>query len=208
MKKVIFVFALVMSLASLAQAQFKAGIKGGITTYNMKLGDFLVTNSDAAEDFGLAVKNAKFGYQFGLWARLGKGLHIQPELLFNTNKVEYEVTNGNQISYQEEIYTNIDLPILVGLKLGPIHAQAGPVARFFLGSDEQLALAIDGFDSDHDRFKLGYQAGVGLDLWKVQLDVRYEGSLRHFGKSITIADQTVGLDNKAGRVVASVGIAF
>jgi len=208
MKKVIFVFAIVASFATIAQAQFRAGIKAGVTTYNMKLGDFLVTNSTAAEDFGLAVKDARFGYQFGLWARMGKGLHLQPELLLSTNRVEYEVASGNDVFLQEETYTNLEVPVLLGLKLGPLRAQAGPIARFFLGSDDKLAEVIDNFESDHDRFKLGYQAGFGLDLWRLQLDLRYEGSLKHFGESITLAGQPIGLDNKAGRVVATVGMSF
>ncbi len=208
MKKVIFVLALAATFATTVQAQFKAGIKGGVTTYNMKLGDFLVTNGDAAEDFGLAVKDAKFGYQFGLWARIGRGLHLQPEILFSTNKVEYEINNGNGTFVGEETYANIDVPIMAGIKLGPLRAQAGPVARIFLGSDDKLANVIDDFQSDHDRLKIGYQAGVGLDLWRVQLDLRYEGSLRHFGDAISVAGQDFGLDGKAGRVVATVGLAF
>ncbi len=208
MKKVIFVLALAATFATTVQAQFKAGIKGGVTTYNMKLGDFLVTNGDAAEDFGLAVKDAKFGYQFGLWARIGRGLHLQPEILFSTNKVAYEINNGNGTFIGEETYANIDVPIMAGIKLGPLRAQAGPVARIFLGSDDKLANVIEDFESDHDRLKIGYQAGVGLDLWRVQLDLRYEGSLRHFGDAISVAGQDFGLDGKAGRVVATVGVSF
>ena len=208
MKKVIFVLALAAIFTTTAQAQFKAGIKGGVTTYNMKLGDFLVTNSDAASDFGLAVKDAKFGYQFGLWARIGRGLHIQPEILFSTNKVEYEIQDGNNSFLGEETYANIDVPIMAGIKLGPLRAQAGPVARIFLGSDDKLASIIEDYQSDHDRFKIGYQAGIGLDLWRVALDLRYEGSLRHFGDNISVAGQNFGLDGKAGRVVATVGVAF
>ena len=208
MKKLIFVFAIAATFATVAQAQFKAGIKGGVTTYNMKLGDFLVTNGDAAEDFGLAVKDAKFGYQFGLWARLGKGLHLQPEILFSTNKVEYAITEGGDTFVGEETYANIDVPIMAGIKLGPLRAQAGPVARFFLGSDDKLANIIDDYESDHDRLKIGYQAGVGLDLWRVQLDLRYEGSLKHFGDAISVGGQDFGLDGKAGRVVATVGVSF
>ncbi len=208
MKNLIFVFALVATFATAAQAQFKAGIKGGVTTYNMELGDFLVTNGDAADDFGLAVKDAKFGYQFGLWARLGKGLHLQPEILFSTNKVEYTVTDGSNTFIEEETYANIDVPIMAGIKLGPLRAQAGPVARFFIGSDDKLANVIENYESNHDRLKIGYQAGIGLDLWRVQLDLRYEGSLKHFGDAITVAGQDFGLDGKAGRVMATVGVAF
>lgn len=208
MKKVIFVFALVATFATVAQAQFKAGIKGGVTTYNMKLGDFLVTNGNAADNFGLAVKDAKFGYQFGFWARLGKGLHLQPEILISTNKVEYEITDGGETFIGDESYANIDIPIMAGVKLGPLRAQAGPVARIFLGSDDKLSNVIANYEANHDRLKIGYQAGVGLDLWRVQLDLRYEGSLKHFGDAITVAGQEFGLDGKAGRVVATVGVAF
>jgi len=205
-----FLFAILFSIAFIgtSYAQVKAGIKLGVSTYDMKLGDFVVTNGDKFDNLTNAIDNSSFGYQFGLFARLGRGLHIQPEFIFNSNRIGFQTTTDEGTFNTTETFNNIDIPILVGIKLGPLHAQAGPVGRFYLGSDEQVAKVIDNFQDDEDRLKLGYQAGFGLDLWRVSLDFRYEGSLKHFGNAINIDGSAFALDNKAGRVVASIGIAF
>lgn len=208
MKNLIFVCLLSISFIGTTHAQFKLGLKAGVSTYDMKLNDFVVKSGDDFNNLTNAIDNSSFGYQFGGFLRLGRGLHIQPEFLFNTNRVELESTNDNGSFTTTETFNNVDIPILLGIKLGPLHAQAGPVGRFYLGSDEQVAKVIDNYQVDEDRLKLGFQAGFGIDLWRLSVDFRYEGNLKHFGNAINIDGKAFALDNKAGRVVASVGIAF
>ena len=209
MKKFIFAFFLSIAFLSNTNAQFlKAGIKAGVSTYDMKLGDFIVTNGTKFNNLTNAIDNSSFGYQFGFYARLGRGLHIQPEIVFNSNKLEFVTTNDNGTFSTSETFNNIDIPVLLGIKLGPLHAQAGPVGRFYLGSEDQVRKVIPNFLDDEDRLKIGYQAGFGLDLWRLSLDFRYEGSLKQFGDIVNIDGSDFFLDNQAGRVVASVGISF
>ena len=209
MKKFIFAFFLSIAFLSTTNAQFfKAGIKAGASTYDMKLGDFVVTNGSKFNNLTNAIDNSSFGYQFGLFARLGRGLHIQPEIVFNSNKLEFETTNDNGSFTTSETFNNIDVPVLLGIKLGPLRAQAGPVGRFYLGSEEQVRKIVTNYQDDEDRIKIGYQAGFGLDLWRLSLDFRYEGSLKQFGNIVDIDGNDYILDNQAGRVVASVGISF
>jgi len=208
MKNLIFVCLLSFSFIATSHAQFKLGLKAGASTYDMKLNDFLIKNGDDFDNLSNAIENSSFGYQFGAFMRLGRGLHIQPEFLFNTNRVELETSNDNGSFVTTETFNNIDIPILLGIKLGPLNAQAGPVGRFYLGSDDQVAKVIDNYQVDEDRLKLGFQAGFGIDLWRLSLDFRYEGNLKHFGNAINIDGKAFALDNKAGRVVASVGVAF
>ena len=209
MKKFTFAFFLNIAFLSNTNAQFlKAGIKAGVSTYDMKLGDFIVTNGTKCNNLTNAIDNSSFGYQFGFFARLGRGLHIQPEIVFNSNKLEFVTTNDNGTFSTSETFNNIDIPVLLGIKLGPLHAQAGPVGRFYLGSEDQVRKVIPNFQDDEDRLKIGYQAGFGLDLWRLSLDFRYEGSLKQFGDIVNIDGSDFFLDNQAGRVVASVGISF
>lgn len=209
MKKFIFAFFLSIAFLGTTNAQFfKAGIKAGASTYDMKLGDFVVTNGNKFNNLTNAIDNSSFGYQFGLFARLGRGIHIQPEIVFNSNKLEFETTNDNGSFTTSETFNNIDIPILLGIKLGPLRAQAGPVGRFYLGSEEQVRKIVTNYQDDEDRIKIGYQAGFGLDLWRLSLDFRYEGSLKQFGDIVDIDGNDYILDNQAGRVVASVGISF
>ena len=209
MKKFIFAFFLSIAFLGTTNAQFlKAGIKAGVSTYDMKLGDFIVTNGTKFNNLTNAIDNSSFGYQFGFYARLGRGLHIQPEIVFNSNRLEFETTNDNGTFAASETFNSIDIPVLLGVKLGPLHAQAGPVGRFYLGSDDQVRKIISNFQDDEDRLKIGYQAGFGLDLWRLSLDFRYEGSLKQFGDIVNIDGSEFFLDNQAGRVVASAGISF
>ena len=209
MKKFIFAFFLSITFLSTTNAQFlKAGIKAGVSTYDMKLGDFVVTNGSKFNNLTNAIDNSSFGYQFCLYARIGRGLHIQPEIVFNSNKLEFVTTNDNGTFTTSETFNNIDVPVLLGIKLGPIHAQAGPVGRFYLGSEDKVRKVISNYQDDEDRIKIGYQAGFGLDLWRLSLDFRYEGSLKQFGDIVDIDGNDYFLDNQAGRVVASIGISF
>lgn len=209
MKNLLLVILISFAFVGTSTAQFmKAGLKFGVSTYDMKLGDFVVTNGSKFNNLTDKIDDSSLGYQFGLFARFGRGLHIQPEIVFNTNKLDFETTvDGDQFN-TTETFNNIDVPILVGLKLGPLRAQAGPVGRFYLGSEEKVASIIENYTDDEDRLKIGYQAGFGIDLWRVTLDFRYEGSLRHFGDIIDIDGKAFALDNKAGRAVVSMGIAF
>ena len=209
MKNLFLVIALAIACIGTSHAQFlKAGVKFGASTYDMKLGDFVVTNANKFESLTEKIDDSSFGYQFGLFARLGRGLHIQPEILFNSNQLDFETTVDGNTFQTTETFNNIDVPLLVGIKLGPLRAQAGPVGRFYLGSDEQVASIVEDYRGDEDRLKVGYQAGFGIDLWRLTLDFRYEGSLRHFGDVIDIDGKAFALDNKAGRAVVSMGIAF
>jgi len=208
MKNLLLVILISFAFIGTSHAQFKAGLKFGVSTYDMKLGDFVVTNGSKFNNLTEKIDDSSLGYQFGLFARIGRGLHLQPEIIFNTNKLDFETTvDGDQFN-TTETFNNVDIPILVGIKLGPLRAQAGPVGRFYLGSDEKVAKVVDNYYDDEDRLKVGYQAGFGLDLWRVSLDFRYEGSLRHFGDVIDIDGKAFALDNKAGRAVVSMGIAF
>lgn len=209
MKNLLLVIVLAFAFIGTTHAQFmKTGIKFGASTYDMKLGDFVVTNANKFDNLTEKIDDSSFGYQFGLFARFGRGLHVQPEILFNSNKLDFETTVDGNSFQTTETFNNIDIPILVGLKLGPLHAQAGPVGRFYLGSDEKVASIVEDYQDDEDRLKVGYQAGFGIDLWRFSLDFRYEGSLRHFGDVIDIDGKAFSLDNKAGRAVVSMGIAF
>jgi len=209
MKNLLLVILVSFAFIGTSNAQFmKAGLKFGVSTYDMKLGDFVVTNGNKFDNLTDKIDDSSFGYQFGLYARLGRGLHIQPEIVFNSNKLDFQTSvDGDQFN-TTETFNNIDVPILVGLKLGPLRAQAGPVARFYLGDDEKVSRIINNYQDDEDRLKVGYQAGFGLDLWRISLDFRYEGSLKHFGDIIDIDGKAFSLDNKAGRAVVSMGIAF
>ena len=56
----------------------------------------------------------------------------------------------------------------------------------------------------------GYQAGLGIDLFKkLTIDARYAGGFgNQFGKSINVGGQTMKLNNASPSVLLSLGYMF
>ena len=95
----------------------------------------------------------------------------------------------------------------MGIKLGPLRLGAGPVAHVHLNSNSEL-FDFDGFDQKFKELTWGYQAGIGLDLWKLVLDFRYEGNFNKYGDHLVFFGNTYAFDDNPGQLVASVGFAF
>jgi hypothetical protein len=55
---------------------------------------------------------------------------------------------------------------------------------------------------------VGWQGGIGIEIKKFLLDVRYEGNLSKFGNHITVAGQDYSFDDRVSRLVFTLGVAF
>ena len=96
------------------------------------------------------------------------------------------------------------MPILLGVKVGPLRLNAGPAASVMISDPKEI---IQG--ATYKKATFGYQAGVGLDLFKkLTFDLRYEGNLNQFGDEITVAGQTFTLDDRTGALIVHVGYIF
>jgi len=199
MKKVIF--AVILSFISIvSQAQF--GIKLGSNTASFK-----ITSADQAFQ---TAKEVKWGLNAGVFYRLKIViLYIQPEAYFSSTGGNFTWTNPN--SGLDELHTldlsRIDIPVLAGVKLGPIRVNAGPVGFLTLSNKSDL----DGFKADIKGMTWGYQAGIGFDLLKkLTFDVRYEGSLSDISESVTLPGTTTPLKSgtKISQFLLSAGIFF
>ena len=210
-KSILFMLICFLGFQNL-QAQFKMGVRGGLSSYDIQPGQLIVTNNDDVKALGLSLDEADYGIHLGLFmqAKMGR-FFIQPEILFNSNTVNYKVedfTADNTVEIiKSESFQNLDIPLMMGVKYGPLRLGAGPVAHVHLNSSSEL-FDLDGYDQKFDEMTWGYQAGIGLDLWKLIIDVKYEGNFEKFGDHITFYDQDFNFDKAPGRVVASVGLAF
>ena len=114
MKKLIL-FATLLVMTFVATAQVKFGLKAGISTTDL-------SGQDAIQDnLTVELKNADYGVHFGAFLRAQGGIFfIQPEVTFNSLTANYEVDNFSSKDVFSEKYSNLDIPVLVGLKLGPV----------------------------------------------------------------------------------------
>lgn len=166
-----------MSFATMAQSGF--GIKGGIALNN------ITTNAGSFKDNINQSLDTKTGYVFGVFGRLGDKVFLQPELLVASKggKVNITPTNGSTPVAVDVKYTNLDIPILVGIKpISRIRLMAGPVISLKLSEDQKLkdALAVYTNGNSNDALKTaswGYQVGVGVKILGIEVDLRRVGSI-------------------------------
>ncbi len=211
MKKLMLLTICIMGF-QMANAQFKFGVRGGLSTMDISANELIIKDKNDIKQLGISAQDAGYGVHMGFFAqaRLGK-FFIQPEVLFNSNSVEYNLndfSDGNMIStLKKESFQNLDLPIMMGAKFGPLRLQAGPVGHVFIDNKSQL-FDIEGYSQKFETMTWGYQAGIGLDLWKFIIDLKYEGSFNDFGDHMVFDGKSYSFDESRGRFVASLGIAF
>jgi len=162
----------------------------------------------------------EMGYHFGVFARIKVlALYIQPELIFSQTNASINVSSIDSLGASLQstsgiTYTNFDIPVLVGIKLGPLRLNAGPVATFKLSTnvDNATKEVLEGLDSFTAATKIatfGGQVGVGLDiLKKVTIDVRYEFGLSKLGDNVTIGEHSFKTDQRQSQFIASIGWMF
>ena len=178
MKKIFLLSCMVIATSTVfAQLpSFDFGIKAGLNVSKLQ--------SD------VTAEENRMGYQAGVFARLGgAGIYFQPELYLGTKGSEYpnaaEVYSGNE----KISFTTLDVPLLIGTKIGPgafnVRFMAGPVVSFLLDKDEPVASAsqdVKDFRNYKDQ-ALGLQAGAGVDISKLTLDLRYEAGISNINKT-------------------------
>lgn len=199
LKKIVCVGLFCAVGISAAQAQkkgFAFGIKGGVNLSRLTMGEVFTTRYD---DDGNPYKgfdgkevrdnlkqsfDTRTGGVGGIYARFGRTIFIQPEVLVSTKGGTFDIirtdTSTPTTTSVKVKYSNIDVPLLIGLKGGPIRILAGPVTSFRIGDNQKLRDAFRQYTSNlNDALSeatFGYQFGAGLDLGNFSLDVRKEGA--------------------------------
>lgn len=180
--------ALFMGIFSVASAQkhsradyFRLGIKGGVNLSAVKVASI---NANLEN---------KTGYQFGAYARIGRTIFIQIENYFTAKEINVDVlntitTNQGVVGFSQK---SLDVPVLLGIKLGPIRVMAGPVASYAISAETSPDAAVKSYFTGTskeiiDRSSFGYQAGIGFDILNLSLDLRYEGSTSELKNTVAI----------------------
>ncbi|MEZ4950081.1 MAG: porin family protein [Saprospiraceae bacterium] len=208
MKKILFLSAFLF-IASLSFSQVKFGIRGGFSTANVD-GNKIGFPSGSMDT--LSISDITGGYHFGffLQARMKK-FFIQPEIVFNSNKADFTLSDLSSPEGRDQVlterYNYLDIPIMMGLKLGALRLQAGPVGHVYLDSKSDL-LKFDEYSTTFETITYGYQTGIGLDIWNIALDVKYEGNFSDFDDHIRIDNEKINLSNAPSRWIFSIGVAF
>ena len=203
MKKITLI-SLICLLAFPLIAQIDFGPKAGLNLTN-------ITADALTDDYHIKSNNgSQIGYHAGVFLRASMvGIFIQPELLFTSVATEYTVTDVNTSleKLANQRIGRIDIPVIVGAKLGTLRLGVGPVASFIVSEETDLT-DIPGYESSLKSATFGYQLGGGMDIWKFGLDLRYEGSLSKLSDQIIIGGEEFNFDSRAKQLIFSLSFRF
>jgi hypothetical protein len=204
MMKKLMLIGVAIILSAPAFSQIKFGIKAGAETTTVPT--YQLGNGEATID---ALKDASWGYHAGIFLRFNLGLiYLQPEAVFASTSFDYNVSTTTLPELRTQKFNRLSIPVLLGLKLGPLRLNAGPAASIMIGSPSAL-IDDPNFKNMYKSAVYGYQAGVGVDIGNLTLDARYAGSLgEKYGDSVTIDGQTFKLDYGQSSLLLSIGIMF
>lgn len=174
MKKLLITatLAIAAALSAAAQGNFEVGLRAGVNLSTVR-------GEGGGSDQGFWNSNdtRSTGFTGGIYSRIGNKFFVQPEFLVTQKGGTITDILGIEHNFKQ---TYFDIPILLGVKATDvIRINAGPVATFLVNQDDTFLQNI-GIQDDNDGFRralLGYQLGVGFDISRLRLDMRYEGNV-------------------------------
>jgi hypothetical protein len=187
---------------------FRLGVKGGVSMASIKT-DGLTVNGISG--FVVDNINSKSGYTAGAYMRLGRRVFVEPELLVSYKNASFDVFRSltSQRLKFDVSYTSLDVPIMLGYRLGPFHVLAGPVISYSMNSNNTIAEAIGvnlgSLQAATQNGYVSYTAGAGIDLLGLTLDVRYEGNVTDISKTVPLP-AGVNFSQKASLWQATLGL--
>ena len=214
MKKLIAIlFVVLVSIPAFSQIKF--GLKAGVSTTSLSMPTIKTISSGTTSFTVDALTAAKYGFHGGVFVRLTFfGVYLQPEVLFSTRTNEYtvkDVTNqASPVSYiAKQSFNKLDIPVMLGFKLGPLRLNAGPVGSLLINSPKAIITNPD-YKNNYNKMTIGYQAGVGFDIFNfLTFDLRYEGSLKKYQNQIqNLTGTKFTLDDRPNAFLLSVGLMF
>ena len=172
-RKIVFTAIALLTTITISAQWFSLGIKGGYSAT-------LEQNQSYENVFDIS-NNLQNGFHLGLFMRMGRTWYVQPEALFNyynyNSTLNYE--NSNIFNNKKYQINTVDVPVLLGVhlantKMFKMRLMVGPKFSFNIGST--ITDTFEDFDSFTQTLRdtrLGLDCGVGFDIWRITLDVRY-----------------------------------
>lgn len=193
-------------------AQFDFGVQFGLSSQDLE-GKSLTYAITDNQKFTLHTNQARYGIQLGAFALLQHGsFFVMPEAYFHSRKYEYSLDQLNSLGevvdiVRSEKMQSFDMVILMGVKKGFFRAGLGPVCTLHLDNVSQL-WAQEGYDQAFDSATWGLQGGVGIDIFMIHLDLRYQFDFSRYGSHIEFFGKKAELSPYAGVWSLKAGYSF
>ena len=192
-------------------AQSRVGLKAGLSTFNVATSPVIIYDGMDAPATQMSIHDSKIGFHLGFFYQATFGpFFVQPELLVNSQTVEFrfeDLQGSEPDQLRDEVYQTLDMPLIIGGKFGPVRIGGGVIGHLFLSSNSDIN-DFEGYEQRFDRFNMGWQAGIGVDIWKLHIDARYEGNFNNFGSHMYFNGTQYQFDAPPSRILLSIGLSF
>jgi hypothetical protein len=198
MKKLLILSCIILGTFAAKSQKLGFGVKAGL--------NFSKLSNDVSTMRGGENATGFVGGVFGRASFLG--FFVQPEVLFSQRKGSF--TSNVDSTAVTNTLSYIDIPVMVGYKLAFLRFNAGPNFQFLTGAKQKSNDASKDPNFSKDNFNssaVGFQAGLGIDLLKLSIDLRYDGCIGNLGKKVTNTStgQTVDYSTRANMWQLTVG---
>jgi len=202
---------LLFFLSSSLTGQIEFGLKAGVHSTDIDMLETIDVVNDL-EKLKISVQQTHLGYQLGVYTRIKiASFYIEPALLAQSSRVDYKVQEIQDAGIIEVVRTErfgyLDIPVIAGLKFGFFRIHAGPVGHIFVASNSDL-FKYEYYKQNFKNLTLGLQSGIGFDIWKLRLDLQYEGNLSAFGNHIVFDGKPYAFSNQPSRLLLTMGYKF
>ncbi|AMS27481.1 hypothetical protein AEM51_11090 [Bacteroidetes bacterium UKL13-3] len=178
-----------LSTAKLSAQSLGFGLKAGMNFSSLE-------NNLSAQYSATASAN---GFVGGVWGRAKfLGFFVQPEVLYTQRKGAFTSTADSTAVINKLSY--IDVPVLFGYKFAFARINVGPNFQFLVNANQEASakakdpnFSIDNFNASN----VGLQAGVGVDLLRLSIDLRYDTNLGSIGNKINVNGTTFDYSTRA-----------
>ena len=196
------VIILIFGAFSTLEAQ--VGIKLGVHSFDLNDPSDIVFPDDSQIQFS----EAQLGFQAGIFGKFDiASFFIETRIMLNSTSVEYTLDGENGglgENILNESFTDLDIPLLLGVNVAFLDLFAGPVAHIHLNSSSDL-FDFNGFGQRFSRAEYGWRLGVGTEIGNLSIGVEYEGNFSQFGDHITIAGQSFNFGDTPSRLIFNLG---
>ncbi|MEZ4936750.1 MAG: outer membrane beta-barrel protein [Crocinitomicaceae bacterium] len=199
-KIIILLLAAFLGFNGVSQRMFNIGFKAGVNMYSPSFSDFSSIES---------LKDNYWGFNLGLSTRFRiKFFSIQPEFLFSYSSTELQVKDTGIDDVVKGNFSDITIPLMLNFHfLKVMHAGFGPLYTFqfptFSGSNHWTELK-----NNFNAGSFGAQFGLGVDFWRMYVDVNYQVGIGKYKSSMDINGTTYNLDARPNTLWVTVGIWF
>ncbi len=206
MNRIITILCLIITSYLCTSAQVYFGPKGGLSASWINIKRSI---EHSGSNYTFESDKARFGIHVGVFSRIEiGGVFLQPEALFTHSEGKVKLNSGSAGNEVRTLtYDKFDFPVLLGGKFNDFfRIQTGPVFTLLLNGDARETDVYPYIKENYKSATIGYQVGIGVDIAdKIVIDLKYEGDLSDFGKSIQIGGNEYKTAISNAQVILSIG---